>query len=571
VPTRPSPTPADTARALGTTLATASPLLALLATGAAYAPCADRDLLARGAIALEPAAGSGAPAATFVAHALSFLPLGASPLRAALASSALGAAAALALYRAIDAAAAAAPRAAAAYVRGPLMLAAVWLAFACAPLFLREGQAYAGGLALACLCAERMARAHAADSLATASRARRSAACWFALLLVEQPAIAVCVAVAAGSWARGAPGRERERERTSHAYALGAAIAVLAAIGAVLLYAREPSRAQSAAAAWLSGWTRSFQLAHGAFTARVSELSPAAWTLIAAAAIFGARAARGARPPLVHGWALLTFTALGGSALLAHPAPLQALALCGAAATCALCAAEWLGGKLPRRLAFAAGVLALALAAAQLRATALAALGDDGRAADVLREPLLRALPSRALVLVEPDLSRALHGAELEEAVRPDVIVARKPWRLDLAQSAALARSAPDLQPAMRAHLLQGALPVDELRSLAARRPLLIETMPGADERALVHALLPFGLYQQVSTSAATRSDARFAARDAEARMERWSALLDADAPAAECRALLRDRALAAAAYYEQIGDREHAAAARSTAGTFAP
>src|SRR5204862_5030393 len=105
-------------------------------------------------------------------------------------------------------------------------------------------------------------------------------------------------------------------------------------------------------------------------------------------------------------------------------------------------------------------------------------------------------------------------------------------------------------------------LPLTELQSLAARRPLLVELDP-ARERALYPVLLPWGLYHQVSSSAVSRSDVRFAARDADTR----SAALDAaiaEEPMlrAELGALLAARARADSDYFAAAGAPELAARA---------
>src|SRR5262249_54564506 len=159
-----------------------------------------------------------------------------------------------------------------------------------------------------------------------------------------------------------------------------------------------------------------------------------------------------------------------------------------------------------------------------------------------------------------PDSASALRSAALEERVRPDVHVVGKPWQLDLAASEVLARELPELQSLLRASLLQGELPVTELQSLAARRPLLLELGP-ARGRPLGPALLPWSLYYQVSTSAVSRSDERFAAHEAESRLAPVLASLDAEPTAhAAAREWLAQRALADADYYARASDPERAA-----------
>jgi hypothetical protein len=172
------------------------------------------------------------------------------------------------------------------------------------------------------------------------------------------------------------------------------------------------------------------------------------------------------------------------------------------------------------------------------------------------------------LLFVTAGAADALHVAALEEHSRPDVHVVPKPWQFDLVASERLVRAIPQLQPVLRASLLQRELPLTELQSLSARRPLLLELDP-ARERALYPALLPWGLYHQVSSSTVSRSDERFAARDADARNAVLDAALDEEPGLrGPLGALLAARARADADYYAAAGDPDHAAQAGERAHT---
>ena len=420
----------------------------MMAAGSAYSDGLDSDLLESAALCLRPAQAPGSALAVLLGHAISGLPLGPLPLRIAFGSSLAAALAAGALYRAIEASTGARPRRPTLYTSAPLALAAVLFAFGCDPLFVADARAHIVGVALACLCFERLATAHEASAAAKTAHAAqplRSAAFWLGLLIIEQPALALCV------WLASLPLLRRlRRERPFARYeSLAAGTACLLALALVSLSARDTQRTQGALAASTRLFLGAFQLADGSsLSARLSMFSPSAWALLGVTLLSAVRAARATSTPRhVTGWLVVTLTSLIGSISFANAAPLQALTLCGAAATCALVVSDLFEADVPRRLAFAVAMLAVALGGARLRATALRHMQHDNRVFDALREPLLRALPSRSAVLLEPHLARALLGAEVEERVRPDLVLAIKPWRLDLSASEELARSAPELKP----------------------------------------------------------------------------------------------------------------------------
>jgi hypothetical protein len=553
------------AHALGSALVALTPLLAMLASARPFAAYGADDGLLAGALALAPQAAPAHPLAVLLAALFARVPLGPLPLRVALASSAAMAWAAAALYRALETGAAAAgrvqPR-----VRAPLAVAVLIFAFGSDALFAIDPRAHAVSVALGCAYLERISALQAAWPR-LALRPLRAAAFWLGLLAFEQPALALVLLAGSGALLS----RAWRAFRVPGVHFVGLAAGASVGLGAHALLLRAAQRPIAAALAGSA--TAAFSFA--APPVHRPELGLAASVLLLGALIALVRFVRAPAPQRLHGvWIGVALVALGASAVLARPAALLALGLCAAAVLSALAFGELLAGaRVPLASALAFGALLLGLS--QLRAAALHGMANDARASDVLREPAWRALPPRALLFVAPDAGAALRSAELEERARPDVHVVLKPWQFDLIASQALARARPELQPLLRAILLQGELPLTELQSLAARGPLLLELDP-ARERALYPALLPWGLYLQVSSSAVSRSDERFAARDADARNAALDAALGEEpALRAELGALLAARARADADYYAAAGDRKHAAQAadraRELAGDRAP
>jgi hypothetical protein len=563
------------ARVLGTWIAALTPLLAMLAGGAAFSLCGNQDDgVVSAALGLSPTATSGYPLAALLAHAFTYLPLGPLVLRIALASSSAIAVAAGALYAAIHTSlrTAAIARSTepvavdpAPLVRSPLALGIVLFAFGCDALFCTEPRAYSVSLALACLCLERVSAVQASWPRRT-PEPLRAAAFWFGLLAVEQPALALVLLLGGLPWLR----RMQRVYSLSRLAVIALPFATLLALGLLRLDARTPP-ALVAAAGELD-FARAFDLAARStpMLQRLRPLGMGAWGLFGFVLFALVRFIRTPAPArTLELWLTITATSWLASLLLAHASALFALALCTAAATCALTLSNLLENAERNSLALAVALLGVVLGGAHLRATALRHMAEDARASDLLRDPLLRTLPPRATLLAEPDLARSLYAAELEERCRPDVRSAVKPWRLDLPGCEALSRAAPELEPLMRAHLLQGELPIAELQTLAMRRPLLIESS-AAGESTLSAALLPFGWYHQVSTSMVSRNDERFAARDAEQNLHQLWSTLEGEPLDACTRHRLVERAQADADYYRQLGDPERVGQASSRAAAVA-
>ncbi len=541
------------AQVLGALIAALTPLLAWLACVSPYGPATGGDGLLSAALALQPAAAPGHLLAVLLARLCTLLPLGPLPLRVALAMGLCNAAAAAALYRALDTSLRA-QGLSRAVLASPLALGATLLAFGLPQLFDSRPHAHAVALALGCLWLERLCAALARWPR-RAPAALRAAVFWWALLLVEQPPLALLLLLAC------APVLQRLLRVQLRAAA--ALWPLAAAVPAALLPWLLARRAHAALAPELrlplSAWRGAAGWNAGA---RAADAPAVLLGLALLAGLLLVLLRPGARR--LHGtWLAIAAASLLGSRLLQQPGAAPALAGCAALALLAAAFGALLQTRESSALALVLSVLSVPLGLAGLHAATLRARAQPGAGADLLREALLRALPPRSVVLVETDLALALRDARAEEQVRPDCVLARKPWALALPGAEALAAVQPELRPLLRAHLLQGGVPLTELKALASRRSVLVELDP-AHEPGASAALLPFGPYAQVATSPPLKSDVRVAAAEA---WQRWDRLLHAFDPAGldpGASALVRARLLASAAYYDAAGDPEDAARARA-------
>jgi hypothetical protein len=557
----PDPKPSAEAHALGSALVALTPLLAMLASARAFAAYGTDDGLFGASLALARAGAPGVALGTMLGALFARMPLGPLPLRVALASSSCMAFSAMALYRALETSAAAAGRVAP-RVRAPLAVAVLLFAFGCDALFATGPRAYALSLALGCAYLERMCAVHAAWPR-LALRPLRGAAFCLGVLAFEQPALALVVLV--GSFA--AWRRILRSFRVPAVHWVGFATGAAVGLSSLALFVRAGERPMAA----VLGGNATAELAFATASDRLAKLGLAPSLLLLGGLLALVRFARKPAQQRVYGlWLGVGLAAFSASALLARPTAALALALCAAAVLNGLVLGELLADGARPRLASIIALCAVLLGLSHLRATGLRANAHDARASDVLREFAWRALPPRTLLFVARQSADALRTAELEEHVRPDVQVVPKPWLFDLAASEALARAMAELQPLLRANLLHGELPLVELQTLAARRPLLLELDP-AGERDLYPVLLPWGLYHQISSSAVTHSDERFAAHDADARIAVLDAALESEpALRTDLSDKLAARARAEADYYEVAGDSDHAAQAGERAHALA-
>ncbi len=192
--------------------------------------------------------------------------------------------------------------------------------------------------------------------------------------------------------------------------------------------------------------------------------------------------------------------------------------------------------------AYAVLVSSAALPVTTSRTAGLARFRDTDTTDHFLR----RALPERAVVLAhDPQTIFSMWGAEAEEGMRPDVTLVPVPLLAYPGLAEGLVARDPSLRPLLAATLLEGALPVDELQSLAGVRPVLVELDPGLTPEVAA-TLVPEGCLARVLPAPATagdrseavrelrqswaRRDARFAgSRDLETSRRRlWRSYLEA-------------------------------------------
>jgi hypothetical protein len=219
-------------------------------------------------------------------------------------------------------------------------------------------------------------------------------------------------------------------------------------------------------------------------------------------------------------------------------------------------------------LAHACALAVVALGLSQLQAEGRRALTYDGRGNELLGDELRASAPPRAVCMATDATLRTHTAVELEERVRPDVVLIAGPFRLDLAAARELARVPPELRELLRAQLLSPAHLLPELQALSAQRPLLLELEPGL-ERELRGALVPHGLWQLVVTSEVSKSDLRVASASTDARLDRLFDQLDPTTALPELRVALSGLLDRAAEQATAVGDAERAQRLRALADSW--
>lgn len=214
-------------------------------------------------------------------------------------------------------------------------------------------------------------------------------------------------------------------------------------------------------------------------------------------------------------------------------------------------------GDRPRSSAF------LATMVAGVCAFQIADHGPDAslaafRSTDTFDEELRRQLPTRAVVIgYAPQTAFRFWGGEAEEQLRPDVSFVPVPFLTYPGMADSLVQRDDTLRPLLNRFMLDGALDVGDLQTLASRRPVLVE-LDLRVSRHIQDTLVPAGLYHQIVPDGATRVD-RVEGRDVErkswARIERMiEKPLDA-----ETRRQLVWRLYQRALYYADTGNRQEA------------
>ena len=162
-------------------------------------------------------------------------------------------------------------------------------------------------------------------------------------------------------------------------------------------------------------------------------------------------------------------------------------------------------------------------------------------------------------------------GGEAAEVLRPDVTLGPMPFLDYPGVVEDLLAHHPELTDLLRAYLLDGALSVSELQSLATTRPVLIELDPRVPP-AVYETLVPAGALYEVLADGATETDER---DRAQAQDEMLSALgrrlSDAIEKDPETKRELLWTNYMAALYFAGFGDLPHARSAAARALSIAP
>jgi hypothetical protein len=219
--------------------------------------------------------------------------------------------------------------------------------------------------------------------------------------------------------------------------------------------------------------------------------------------------------------------------------------------------------------------VALGLAALTF-ASGVEALGELGRRdfddADTFDVELRRRLPDDAILFAYGPQTIFQHwGFEAEERSRPDVLLVPVPLLFYPGMVERLIDEEPRLRDVLRSILLDRSLGVEELQSLAAERPVLVELDPRVDPE-LYSLLVPEGVLHRVMGEGATKEDVAAGRNDQLRAMQRLRATLgpmeSIDARAKEMLLLkLYNQAL----FFAAVGERDAATFSARDALLFAP
>jgi hypothetical protein len=160
----------------------------------------------------------------------------------------------------------------------------------------------------------------------------------------------------------------------------------------------------------------------------------------------------------------------------------------------------------PRLAPALAMLLALGASFQFVRASEASTLADFIDT-DVFDDGLRRSLPPRSIILVHnPQTVFRYWGGETEELNRPDVTMIPLPLLTYPSLVGRFVRNEPELTPLLRSYVLDGALSVAELQSLAALRPVYVE-MDVRVTQDMMDLLIPEHLYHRVLTADTTDTD----------------------------------------------------------------
>jgi hypothetical protein len=159
------------------------------------------------------------------------------------------------------------------------------------------------------------------------------------------------------------------------------------------------------------------------------------------------------------------------------------------------------------RLAPVLGTLLALAACFQFIRSSEASMLTDFTDTDVFDDGLRRSLPPRSIILVHnPQTIFRYWGGEAEELNRPDVTMIPLPLLTYPRLVDRFVKNEPELTPLLRSYILDGALSVAELQSLAALRPVFVE-MDVRVTQDMMDLLVPEQLYHRVLTADTTETD----------------------------------------------------------------
>ena len=180
-------------------------------------------------------------------------------------------------------------------------------------------------------------------------------------------------------------------------------------------------------------------------------------------------------------------------------------------------------------------------------------------ATDAFDEITRRSLPVRAIVLAHnPGTIFRHYGAEAEEHLRPDVTLVPVPLLDYPGMVDALIAKDPELKALLRGYLLAGTFSRNELQSLAAERPLMIE-LDLRVPSALFDTIVPEAGFYRVLPDGLTLADERSAAANQRETYARLFTRLGSDRSEPQTKNLLLYRHYSDALYYAHLGDRDAA------------
>ncbi len=221
--------------------------------------------------------------------------------------------------------------------------------------------------------------------------------------------------------------------------------------------------------------------------------------------------------------------------------------------------------------AFMVALLVATLGLAQIHHNSSQASLNGFHARDDLDDLRRRELPPRAVVLAhDPGTIFSHWGGQGEDGLRPDVTLVPIPFLTYPGMVDNLIKKNPELSDLLREHLLHGELKLDPLQTLAALRPLLVE-MDVRLPQELYRTMVPAGLFYLVLSGGITSVDERAGARAQRAAYWRLYGRIGRERTEAITRKRLIWHHFTDALYYLGIGDLDSARVALRMARKIEP